>query len=46
MKTITTTIRIPAALLQRLARVAERLDRSKNYLMVKAIEAYLDKEAA
>ena len=44
MKTITTTIRLPAALLQKLARAAERLDRSKNYLIVKAIEGYLERE--
>jgi predicted transcriptional regulator len=44
MKTIITTIRIPAALLQRLTRAAKRLERSKNYLILKAIEAYLDRE--
>ena len=44
MKTIVTTIRAPVALIHKLDRAADKLERSRNYLIVKAIEAYLESQ--
>ena len=43
MKTITTSIRLPPELRQRLEETAQQLQRGKNWIIVQALEAYLDK---
>lgn len=41
----TTTVRLPAERIQALDQLGARLDRSRNYLIRKAVEAYLEDHA-
>ena len=43
MKSITTSIRISAALVSRLKKASGRLSRGKNWILAKALEEYLNR---